>query len=246
MVPDVPLVVNDRADVALAAGAAGVHVGVDDLAPALLRRVVPPGFIIGASVGSEDEASARGGSRLRGDRPRLRDGQQDGRGHGDRCRALRRARAALRAARGGDRRHHEPTACRGDGRRRVGRRRDQRAVWRRRIRRWLRARSVPPWTPAEGDVGNVLVVASTAALSAPAASTPRSRARRCSTSCEDGWEEEEIDEIAGRTACRVPSSSTLRATSFGCAVAIAAAVRDRVERVRDRRRRAPRAECGVP
>ena len=57
MVPDVPLVVNDRADVALAAGAAGVHVGVDDLAPALLRRVVPPGFIIGASVGSEEEAS---------------------------------------------------------------------------------------------------------------------------------------------------------------------------------------------
>jgi len=57
MVPDVPLVVNDRADVALAAGLAGVHVGVDDLAPALLRRVVPPGFIIGASVGSDDEVA---------------------------------------------------------------------------------------------------------------------------------------------------------------------------------------------
>ena len=62
MVPDVPLVVNDRADVALAAGAAGVHVGVDDLAPALLRRVVPPGFIIGASVGSEDEAARAAGA----------------------------------------------------------------------------------------------------------------------------------------------------------------------------------------
>lgn len=57
MVPEVPLVVNDRADVALAAGAAGVHVGVDDLAPALLRRVVPAGFIIGASVGSDDEVA---------------------------------------------------------------------------------------------------------------------------------------------------------------------------------------------
>ena len=57
MVPDVPLVVNDRADVALAAGAAGVHVGVDDLAPALLRRVAPPGFIIGASVGGDDEVA---------------------------------------------------------------------------------------------------------------------------------------------------------------------------------------------
>jgi len=62
MVPDVPLVVNDRADVALAAGAAGVHVGVDDLAPALLRRVVPPGFIIGASVGSDDEVARAAGA----------------------------------------------------------------------------------------------------------------------------------------------------------------------------------------
>jgi thiamine-phosphate pyrophosphorylase len=61
-VPDVPLVVNDRADVALAAGAAGVHVGVDDLAPALLRRVVPPGFIIGASVGAEAEAARAAGA----------------------------------------------------------------------------------------------------------------------------------------------------------------------------------------
>lgn len=62
MVPDVPLVVNDRADVALAAGAAGVHVGIDDLAPALLRRVVPPGFIIGASVGSDDEVARAAGA----------------------------------------------------------------------------------------------------------------------------------------------------------------------------------------
>lgn len=62
MIPDVPLVVNDRADVALAAGAAGVHVGVDDLAPALLRHVAPPGFIIGASVGSDDEVSRAAGA----------------------------------------------------------------------------------------------------------------------------------------------------------------------------------------
>jgi thiamine-phosphate pyrophosphorylase len=54
-VPDVPLIVNDRADVALAAGAAGVHVGVDDLSPSVLRRFVPQGFIIGASVGDDDE-----------------------------------------------------------------------------------------------------------------------------------------------------------------------------------------------
>ena len=62
MVPDVPLIVNDRADVALAAGAAGVHVGVDDLSPALLRRVVPPGFIIGASVGTDDEVARAAGA----------------------------------------------------------------------------------------------------------------------------------------------------------------------------------------
>jgi thiamine-phosphate pyrophosphorylase len=62
MVPEVPLVINDRADVALAAGAAGVHVGVDDLSPALLRRVVPPGFIIGASVGSDDEVARAAGA----------------------------------------------------------------------------------------------------------------------------------------------------------------------------------------
>src|SRR5690349_2634340 len=62
MAPDVPLIINDRADVALAAGAAGVHVGVDDLSPALLRRVAPPGFIIGASVGSDDEVARAAGA----------------------------------------------------------------------------------------------------------------------------------------------------------------------------------------
>ena len=41
----VPVVVNDRPDVALASGAAGVHLGPDDLPVALARRVVPPGFI---------------------------------------------------------------------------------------------------------------------------------------------------------------------------------------------------------
>ena len=51
----VPLFVNDRVDVALAAGAAGVHLGPDDLPPALARRIVPPGFVIGASVGTEAE-----------------------------------------------------------------------------------------------------------------------------------------------------------------------------------------------
>jgi thiamine-phosphate pyrophosphorylase len=51
----VPVLVNDRFDVALAAGAAGVHVGADDVAVADVRSVVPPGFIIGTSVGCEAE-----------------------------------------------------------------------------------------------------------------------------------------------------------------------------------------------
>ncbi len=61
--PTVPLVVNGRADVALAAGAQGVHTGVDDLSPAALRRLLPPPFIIGASVGDEvDAPRAHGGA----------------------------------------------------------------------------------------------------------------------------------------------------------------------------------------
>lgn len=51
----VPVLVNDRADVALAAGAAGVHLGVDDLPVSAVRAFAPPGFLIGASFGGDDE-----------------------------------------------------------------------------------------------------------------------------------------------------------------------------------------------
>jgi thiamine-phosphate pyrophosphorylase len=54
----VPVLVNDRPDIALAAGAAGVHLGADDLPVTLTRRIAPPGFVIGASVGSDAEAAA--------------------------------------------------------------------------------------------------------------------------------------------------------------------------------------------
>jgi thiamine-phosphate pyrophosphorylase len=58
----VPVIVNDRADIALAAGAAGVHVGEADLPVAAIRRFAPAGFIIGASLGSEAElANAKSG-----------------------------------------------------------------------------------------------------------------------------------------------------------------------------------------
>lgn len=52
----VPVFVNDRPDVALAAGCAGVHLGVLDLPLALARRLAPPGFRLGTSVGSDAEA----------------------------------------------------------------------------------------------------------------------------------------------------------------------------------------------
>jgi thiamine-phosphate pyrophosphorylase len=52
---EVPILINDRLDVALAAGAAGVHLGIDDLPVAAARRAAPAGFVIGASVGSENE-----------------------------------------------------------------------------------------------------------------------------------------------------------------------------------------------
>ncbi len=52
---DVPLFINDRVDIALAAEATGVHLGPDDLSPTLARRIVPAGFVLGASVGSHDE-----------------------------------------------------------------------------------------------------------------------------------------------------------------------------------------------
>jgi thiamine-phosphate pyrophosphorylase len=54
----IPILVNDRPDVAIAAGAAGVHLGPDDLPVQLARRIAPPSFIIGASVGSISEANA--------------------------------------------------------------------------------------------------------------------------------------------------------------------------------------------
>jgi thiamine-phosphate pyrophosphorylase len=44
------LVVNDRADIAVLAGASGVHVGQDDLSPADVRRMTGPEAIVGLST----------------------------------------------------------------------------------------------------------------------------------------------------------------------------------------------------
>jgi thiamine-phosphate pyrophosphorylase len=53
----VPVLVNDRMDIALAAGAAGAHLGWDDLPLETLRPHLPAGFLLGISVGSEEEAA---------------------------------------------------------------------------------------------------------------------------------------------------------------------------------------------
>jgi thiamine-phosphate pyrophosphorylase len=57
------LVVNDRLDVALAAGADGVHLGQDDLPVEAARRVAPDGFVVGVSAETPElalEAQAGG------------------------------------------------------------------------------------------------------------------------------------------------------------------------------------------
>lgn len=46
----IPLVINDRIDVALACGAEGVHLGQSDMPPEEARRLLPPQVFIGWSV----------------------------------------------------------------------------------------------------------------------------------------------------------------------------------------------------
>ena len=52
----VPLIINDRVDIALAVGADGVHVGQDDLPAGEVRRILGPDKIVGVSAGSVAEA----------------------------------------------------------------------------------------------------------------------------------------------------------------------------------------------
>jgi thiamine-phosphate pyrophosphorylase len=54
----VPLLVNDRVDVALAAGADGVHVGQGDMAVEDARRLLGPDAIIGLSIKTVAQAEA--------------------------------------------------------------------------------------------------------------------------------------------------------------------------------------------
>ncbi len=54
----VPLIINDRVDIALAADAAGVHVGQSDLPADITRRLIGGGKILGVSASSLKEAIA--------------------------------------------------------------------------------------------------------------------------------------------------------------------------------------------
>jgi thiamine-phosphate pyrophosphorylase len=56
--PRVPLLVNDRIDVALAAGANGAHVGQGDMPVALARKLLGPKAIVGLSITQSAEARA--------------------------------------------------------------------------------------------------------------------------------------------------------------------------------------------
>lgn len=57
----VPLIINDRVDVALASGAEGVHIGQSDMPYAIARKLLGPSKIIGLSVenfGQIEEANS--------------------------------------------------------------------------------------------------------------------------------------------------------------------------------------------
>lgn len=52
----IPLIINDRLDIALAVGASGVHLGESDLPVAEARRIMGKDIAIGLSVGDEGRA----------------------------------------------------------------------------------------------------------------------------------------------------------------------------------------------
>ena len=57
----VPLLINDRVDVALAAGADGVHLGQEDMHPADARMLLGPEAIIGLTLKTPEQADAMAG-----------------------------------------------------------------------------------------------------------------------------------------------------------------------------------------
>ncbi|MFD1553386.1 thiamine phosphate synthase [Putridiphycobacter roseus] len=52
----VPLIINDRVDIALAVAAAGLHIGENDLPKEVVRKLMGPNKIIGSSVSNKQQA----------------------------------------------------------------------------------------------------------------------------------------------------------------------------------------------
>ena len=52
----IPILINDRIDIALAIGADGVHLGQTDMPISVARQLLPKGAIIGISVSNLDQA----------------------------------------------------------------------------------------------------------------------------------------------------------------------------------------------
>jgi thiamine-phosphate diphosphorylase len=50
------IVVNDRVDIAMAAGAHGVHLRGESMPAARVKRIAPPGFLVGRSIHTATEA----------------------------------------------------------------------------------------------------------------------------------------------------------------------------------------------
>lgn len=52
----IPLIINDRVDIALAVAADGIHIGQDDLPLPVVKKMVPEDMIVGVSVSTLEEA----------------------------------------------------------------------------------------------------------------------------------------------------------------------------------------------
>jgi len=91
-----PVVVNDRLDIAIAAGAAGCHLGQDDFPIAEALRIAPPGFWLGGSGGTPEEArrAAAAGAHYLGIGPIAATGSKDDAGAAIGIEGFRAVRAA--------------------------------------------------------------------------------------------------------------------------------------------------------
>lgn len=53
---NVPLIINDRLDIALSINAEGVHLGQSDIPASIAKKIIPPDMILGISASTVEEA----------------------------------------------------------------------------------------------------------------------------------------------------------------------------------------------